>query len=88
MGPVKLAQMTGTPIRSFHLQPRHAWVLRSWDSFMIPKPFTRIVVSWANDVCVPSDLAAEEFESQRKEVDAALERARLRALDYFKQANG
>jgi hypothetical protein len=88
MGPVKLAQMTGTPIRSFHVQPQRAWVLHSWDSFMIPKPFTRIVVSWANDVCVPSSLAPEEFESQRKEVDAALERARLRALNYFEQAHG
>jgi lysophospholipid acyltransferase (LPLAT)-like uncharacterized protein len=93
MGPVKLAQMTGAPIRSFHVQPRRAWILRSWDSFMIPKPFTRIVVSWAKDVIVSADLPTGEFESKRKEVDAALERARRRAIehfysDHFKKATG
>jgi lysophospholipid acyltransferase (LPLAT)-like uncharacterized protein len=29
MGPIKLAQMTGAPIHSFHVQPAHFWTLRS-----------------------------------------------------------
>ena len=86
MGPIKLAQMTGAPIGAFHLEPQRAWTLRSWDRFMIPKPFTRICVSWAKATRVPADLAAEEFEPKREELNAALERARLRALDYFKKA--
>ena len=86
MGPIKLAQMTGAPIGAFHLEPQRAWTLRSWDRFMIPKPFTRICVSWALWTRVPADLAAEEFEPKREELNAALERARLRALDYFKKA--
>ena len=86
MGPIKLAQMTGAPIGVFHLQPERAWTLRSWDRFLIPKPFTRICVSWARATRVPADLAAEEFEPKREELNAALERARLRALDYFKKA--
>jgi hypothetical protein len=32
---------------------------------------------------IPADLAAEEFEPKRQELTAAIERARLRALDYF-----
>ncbi len=87
MGPIKLAQITGAPIGAFHLQPEHAWVLRSWDHFLIPKPFTRICVSWAQWTHVPADLPAEEFEPKREQLNAALERARLRSLDYFKQAN-
>ena len=47
MGPIKLAQMTGAPIGAFHFQPERAWVINSWDRFLVPKPFTRIVVSWA-----------------------------------------
>ncbi len=86
MGPIKLAQMTGAPIGAFHLEPERAWTMRSWDRFLVPKPFTRICVSWAQWTRVPSDLAAEDFEPMRAELNAAIERARLRALDYFKKA--
>jgi lysophospholipid acyltransferase (LPLAT)-like uncharacterized protein len=86
MGPIKLAQMTGAPIGAFHLQPERAWTMGSWDRFLIPKPFTRIVVSWAQWTRVPADLSADEFEPKREELNAAIERARIRALDYFKRA--
>jgi lysophospholipid acyltransferase (LPLAT)-like uncharacterized protein len=86
MGPIKLAQITGAPIGAFHLQPHHAWVMRSWDRFLVPKPFTRIVVSWAQYTRVRADLPPEEFEPMRQELNASIERARLRALDHFKKA--
>jgi hypothetical protein len=86
MGPIKLAQITGAPIGCFHLEPEHAWVLRSWDRFLIPKPFTRIVVSWAEQTGVPFDLSAEEFEAKRQELNAAIERARFNAYSHFKKA--
>jgi hypothetical protein len=85
MGPIKLAQLTGAPIGAFHLQPERAWVMKSWDRFLIPKPFTRICVSWAQWTHVPRDLCPEQFEPRRQELNAALERARLRAFDYFGQ---
>jgi lysophospholipid acyltransferase (LPLAT)-like uncharacterized protein len=86
MGPIKLAQITGAPIGAFHLQPQHAWVMRSWDRFLVPKPFTRIVVSWAQFTRVPADLPPEQFEPMREVLNAAIERARLRALAHFNKA--
>ena len=86
MGPIKLAQMTGAPIGAFHLEPERAWTLGSWDHFLVPKPFTRICVSWAQWTRVAPDLAAEEFEAKREDLNAALERARLRALAHFGKA--
>ena len=83
MGPVKLAQITGAPIGAFHLQPQRAWILKSWDRFLIPRPFTRICVSWANWTKVAADLPPENFETKREELNAAIERARLRALARF-----
>ncbi len=88
MGPIKLAQMTGAPIGVFHLQPEHAWTIRSWDRFLVPMPFTRICVSWAQWTRVPADLPSEDFERKRAELDAAIERARLRSLEYFRKAEG
>jgi lysophospholipid acyltransferase (LPLAT)-like uncharacterized protein len=52
----------------------------------VPKPFTRICVSWARATRVPDNLSAEEFEPKREELNAALERARMRALEFFKKA--
>jgi lysophospholipid acyltransferase (LPLAT)-like uncharacterized protein len=85
MGPIKLAQTTGAPIGAFHLQPEKAWVMRSWDRFLVPKPFTRIVVSWAQWTKVPADLPAEQFEMKRQELNDAMERARLRAYEHLGQ---
>jgi len=86
MGPIKLAQLAGAPINAFHVEPERAWVMGSWDKFLVPKPFSRICVSWARQTHVPADLPPAEFESKRQELDAALECARMRALDHFKKA--
>jgi lysophospholipid acyltransferase (LPLAT)-like uncharacterized protein len=86
MGPIKLAQATGAPIGAFHLEPERAWTMQSWDRFLVPKPFTRIVVSWAQWTYVPADLPPEQFEAKREELNAAIERARLRALAHFGKA--
>jgi hypothetical protein len=82
-GPIKLAKLTGAPIGAFHLEPEHAWTMRSWDRFLVPKPFTRIVVSWAQWTNVSTNLPEDQFEQKREELNAAIERARLRALAHF-----
>jgi lysophospholipid acyltransferase (LPLAT)-like uncharacterized protein len=84
IGPVKLAQMTGQPIGCFYLLPQRAWVIRSWDRFFVPKPFSRVAVSWSRKVAPPAtDADAETLEQKRQELNDALERARLRAEEYF-----
>lgn len=85
MGPVKLAQTTGAPIGVFHLQPERAWIMNSWDRFLIPKPFTRIIVSWAQWTRVPGDTPPEQFEERRRQLNDALERARHRAFAHLGQ---
>ncbi|MGA7107477.1 MAG: hypothetical protein WBY75_07025, partial [Terracidiphilus sp.] len=83
MGPIKLAQLTGAPIGGFHLEPERAWTVNSWDHFLVPKPFTRICVSWAQWTEVPRDLSQEDFELTRAALNAKLESARLQALAHF-----
>jgi lysophospholipid acyltransferase (LPLAT)-like uncharacterized protein len=87
-GPVKLAQLTGAPIGAFHLQPERCWTVRSWDRFLVPRPFSRIAVSWGRWTQVPEDLPVDELEMKRMEVDLALERARIRAGEYFSGNSG
>ena len=86
-GPIKLAALTGARIGAFHLQPRRALSLHSWDRFLVPMPFTRIAVSWSRWTKVPADLAESDVERQREQLNAALERARKNALAHFGRSN-
>ena len=84
-GAVKLAQVTGYSIGIFYAHPENAWMLRSWDSFLIPKPFSRVAISWGRNIEVPQTDDPVMLEAKRLEVEAALERARLNAERHFKQ---
>ncbi len=46
-GPVQLAELSGaTWVGAFHAEPDRMWRLKSWDKFMIPKPFSTVTFSW------------------------------------------
>ena len=46
-GTAQLAQFTGAPwVGVFYALPQRAWRLRSWDRFLIPKPFSRVLLTW------------------------------------------
>ena len=82
-GAIKLAQLTGYSIGIFYAHPQKAWLLRSWDRFLIPKPFSRVAISWGRQVEVPRSEDPAVIEGKRLEVEAALERARLNAEQHF-----
>jgi hypothetical protein len=44
------------------------------------------VVSWVRWTRVPVDLAAKQFEPKREELNAAIERARMCALNHLNKA--
>ncbi len=81
-GIVKLAQLSGAPLIPLSYYAEHAWVLRTWDRFVIPRPFCRIVVSAGEPVSVPRRLDESELERLRlqleRELQALFERARAR----------
>lgn len=67
-GPVALAQLVEAPwVGAFYALPVSAWELKSWDKFLIPKPFSRVVMTW------PQRIPAEEVTLPR--VQAALDQA-------------
>jgi lysophospholipid acyltransferase (LPLAT)-like uncharacterized protein len=50
-GPAHLAELTGASwVGAFHGQPSSAWYLKSWDRFMIPKPFATVIFGWSAHV--------------------------------------
>ena len=74
-GPVLLARVTGLPIVCFHVALEDPWVLaRSWDRFMVPKPFSRALVRISKVIHVPPN--AEDLDPYQAQMQAALDRAR------------
>ena len=73
-GPVLLAKISGAPISGFYVAVERAWVLKTWDALMIPKPFSRIHVRFAKKIPVPPDADEETMERYHAEMQAALER--------------
>ncbi len=82
-GAIKLAQQIGGGVGIFYAHPERFWQLRSWDRFVIPKPFSRVVISWQPPVPVPASANDVELEIARIAVEQALERARLAAEQHF-----
>jgi lysophospholipid acyltransferase (LPLAT)-like uncharacterized protein len=58
---------TGSWVGCFYALPDRAWQLRSWDRFLIPKPFSRVVLTW------PTHIPAGQVTTEA--VQAALDRA-------------
>lgn len=56
-GVVQVAELTGTTwIGVYYALPNRAWELKSWDKFLIPKPFSTVTFTWPAHV--PPNLAS------------------------------
>jgi lysophospholipid acyltransferase (LPLAT)-like uncharacterized protein len=75
-GPVLLARSTGVPMSVFHMAVDNAWVLNTWDRFMIPKPFSRVLMRVATQIMVPADADEAQREQLHVQLQAALDRVR------------
>lgn len=69
-GTAQLAQLVGAPVGSFYLKPERAWQLRSWDNFLIPKPFTRVTIHWP--AVIPATEVSEQTVQQTLDQSVAM----------------
>ena len=80
-GALVAAQRVGAPIIAIGVSANRAWFLKSWDRFMIPKPFSRIRIAYTapTSVIAASSREAEDeaprFEGLLSDVIAVAERA-------------
>jgi hypothetical protein len=72
MGAVSLAQRTGCPIVPIACSARSRKVLKSWDGFIIPFPFTTLIVVHGDPIQVERNCDEAGLEAKRKEAEEAL----------------
>lgn len=73
-GIMTMAQKSGAKIVPVGSSARNRWRAKSWDRYMIPKPFSSAVVVFGDPIEVPPDATKEEVEQLRLKVEAAIHR--------------
>ncbi len=64
-GAIVASQLTQTELVPVCIAPRRFWRLNSWDGFLIPKPFTELLVSLQPSETEPRKQNEEEREARR-----------------------
>jgi lysophospholipid acyltransferase (LPLAT)-like uncharacterized protein len=71
-GVLQIAQLTGAPIVPVGSAASRAWRLRSWDRFLVPKPFSRIRIAYGDATCIPRDTAPERLSGIAAQLTAQM----------------
>jgi hypothetical protein len=73
-GPSGLSRSSGCAMTTFYAAVERAWVLKSWDRMMIPKPFSRVLVRVGKLIAVPENTSDEELNRYTAELQSTLDR--------------
>ena len=73
MGAVLLAKKSGHPILPVTMALERCWKAPTWDSFQVPKPFSRACVFAAKPIYVAADADEAALAARREELQMALD---------------
>jgi lysophospholipid acyltransferase (LPLAT)-like uncharacterized protein len=75
MGSVLLAQKAEVPLIPVAWGADRCWVLNSWDRYLVPKPFARIAIFYAEPLWIPLNVKGDGLEEYRKLLENRLNNA-------------
>ena len=65
-----MAQRSGAKICPVYVVFEKCWMFNSWDRFMVPKPFSQVLISFSTTLdVVPAYLDGPDFEVCRKIIE-------------------
>jgi hypothetical protein len=71
-GVVMLAYTADAAIVPLHVSANRAWIMNSWDRFLIPKPFARVRIEFGNMHVVRNSPKAR-LEEIRKQLETDMQ---------------
>ncbi len=71
-GLISMAQVSGAVILPVIVSVKKAWIVGSWDQFLVPKPFSEVTIEWGQPFVVPRDLKSDRYEELRREIENSL----------------
>lgn len=82
-GVVALAHKTGATIVPITYNAKWRKVMRSWDAFVLPMPFSRVVVIYGEPVCVSTHVTTNGSLAAQREVEQRLQHITDMADRFF-----
>lgn len=83
-GVIVLAKMSRIPLLTCMWSADRYWRVNSWDRTVIPKPFSRIVFLYSDELIkVPPDASREECEKYRQRLDDTLNKMMYQTDHFF-----
>jgi len=61
-GVITLAQKSGAALCPAYISYEKPWIFNSWDRFMIPRPFSRILIRFGSLEFISKEMNTDEFE--------------------------
>lgn len=71
-GSIRIAQRTGAYIVPTLLISKDVWYVNSWDRFMVPKPFSKVILKFGDMIKADQIQTNEEFEAKRLELETVM----------------
>jgi lysophospholipid acyltransferase (LPLAT)-like uncharacterized protein len=82
-GAAYLAWKSGNPVLPFNISVEKKWVMRSWDHFMVPKPFSRALVIIGAPIYVDGNATDEELRRTETQIQQSLDELRDRGDSHW-----
>ena len=82
-GAAFLAKKSGNPVLPFNISVEKKWMMKSWDHFQVPKPFSRAVVLIGNPIYVNENASEEEVGMAEAKIQRSLEELRDRGDSWW-----
>jgi len=76
-GVILMAQKSGAAIVPVGVAARRAWIIPTWDRYLVPKPFSRCLMIYAEPMFVPADADAAGLEAARLQLQEAIAAVQL-----------
>ena len=66
IGSVVMAKDAGVPLIGVLWGADRCWIFNSWDRYLVPKPFARVAILYAEPIWIPADAGKDEVEACRR----------------------
>jgi len=84
-GLVTLAQKSGAAICPVYVSYEKPFIFNSWDSFIVPKPFSRVLIRFGSLEFVSEEMDTDRFEDIRLSIEGKLIKGYEEADSYWKK---
>jgi len=86
-GVIELARLTAAPIIPVAYSASRKKIFNSWDHFILPLPFCKVIYVYGEAIFIPRNLSEKELEEKRLLVEDRLRQVTAEADGYFQKAS-